>query len=129
MAGRGRNLLFVLGMVMCIAVIAFCIKGTAYSMEKSDDAFASYYRALEKQYIEEVNTTLSGMGYKNSGVMLTKTIDENKERSYTLSINNKMIKSPEEIAEVMEEIWYNNYSSQIGGYSDGSNIRTNISTF
>ena len=128
MSAKIVNLLYLLGLILCGVIISLCFKGTAYSMEKKDVICESYYGTIEKEYVNEVKAILADLGYRNSGVMLNKIIDEEGGRQYTLSINNRYIKSAEEIETAVMNIWYNGYSIQLGGYSDGSDFRTNIST-
>lgn len=127
MTAKLERILYFLGLVLCGIVISLCFKGTAHSMEKNDAACESYYRTIEAEYIKEVKSALTELGYKNSGVMLNRIVNAEGGREYTLSINNKSIKSSEEIEDTVKNIWYNSYSIQLGGYSNGSDFRTNIS--
>lgn len=82
------NLLLV---VIAVIVIAFCIKGTAYSMEKNDGStdMERYYISLEKEYVSEVKAILDSEGYTNAGVMMTKMVSVDGNRDYTLTIHHK----------------------------------------
>lgn len=95
---RMRNKLFTVLTVLLVLVTVFSIKGTAYSMEKkegNDTAMESYYKAVEKEYVEKVKHSLGEMGYATSGVMLTKIVSSNGSREYTVAIHHKRLKDNE----------------------------------
>lgn len=85
--------IFNLVTMVLILIIVFSIKGTAYSMEKTatanDQIMDSYYRALEKEYTDNIKSIANQMGYLNAGIMLTKVVDETGKRVYTLSMHHK----------------------------------------
>lgn len=74
---------------LLIAVIAFCITGTASSMEdKEKRVEESYYQELEERYLQDIKEYLEEAGYRNTGIMLTRTINEEGNREYSISIHN-----------------------------------------
>ena len=79
-----------------VMVIVLSIKGTAYSMEKKivgDAAMESYYKAMEKEYVEKVKHSLGEMGYAASGVMLTKIVSSDGKRDYTVAIHHRRLEA------------------------------------
>ena len=78
--------------VILVLVAAFCICGTVLS--QSDSRYLideKYYRAMEQTYLQEVKTLLAEEGYRNSGVMMTKVIEADGSRSYTVTIHHGRI--------------------------------------
>ena len=78
--------------VILVLVAAFCICGTVLSQSDSQHLIdEKYYRAIEQTYLQEVRTFLEEEGYRNSGVMMTKVIEADGSRSYTVTINHGRI--------------------------------------
>ena len=80
-----------LGSLMAIIIVSFCIKGTAHSMERTDAMVEGYFRQMESEYSTSIRALVNEMGYENAGVMLTKIVDEDGFRDYTLSIHHRRI--------------------------------------
>lgn len=80
------TILFVLGLGMFVS-------GTALSQEeKQVMADEAGLRELEKEYVSEIRTYLTNQGFKNSGVTLTWTMEEDGSRSYEVLLNHKGIR-------------------------------------
>ena len=78
--------------VILVLVAAFCICGTVLSQSDSRHLIdEKSYRAMEQTYLQEVRTFLEEEGYKNSGVMMTKVIESDGSRSYTVIIHHGRI--------------------------------------
>lgn len=107
---RGTMKRFLIGAALLLTsiIIAFCIKGTVYSMDKGERghrAMEEYCRSVEKEYVVNVKKILRANGYENAGVMLTKVFNDDGSRKYTLSINHKRLgKSEERADELKKEI-------------------------
>ena len=89
---RINRLVYIWSSLIGIMIIVFCIKGTAYSMEKSsgiDKAMDSYYHQMEGEYVENIRAILDEYGYQNAGVMLTKIINVEGKREYVLNIHHR----------------------------------------
>jgi|GEM_PF-6365068 len=92
------NGLYTVLTISLILISVLSVKGTAYSMEKQggyDRAMEGYYRTLESEYLSKVKDILSAEGYTNSGVMMTKIIEEGNVRSYTLTIHHRRLGTDE----------------------------------
>ena len=65
-----------------------------------------YYREIEAEYVKEVRFFLNEEGYSNSGVTMTKVIDEEENRSYTMTIHHRGIGNlqQEEQEQLQEEL-------------------------
>ena len=78
--------------VVLILVIAFCISGTVMSQGKNAGRVeARFYRELEQAYVNEVRLFLEERGYENCGITMTKVIEKDGERNYTVTIHHKKL--------------------------------------
>ncbi len=104
--GMKRVIMAVSALVL-IGITAFCISGTVHSSEKVERREREkYYRAIEAEYVKEVRFFLNEEGYSNSGVTMTKVIDEEENRSYTVTIHHRGIGNlqQEEQEQLQEEL-------------------------
>lgn len=88
----GRTACFIVVTVCLILVIAFSITGTVKS--QSREALAaqeSYFREQEKQLAKDIREWLYDKGYRNSGVNLTRVVNADGERIYTVSVHHRAI--------------------------------------
>jgi len=73
-----------------ITVITVSIIGTSNVKATRKQAMTEEsYKEFERKYRDDVKAYLNDLGFKNSGIMLTKVIDENGKRTYTLEIHHK----------------------------------------
>ncbi len=89
MKKTGRFILLTIGLIL---VTTFCITSTV--MSHSNENFKieeSYYRQIEQEYVKDIKRCLQEAGYKNSGVMLTRVVDEKGQRLYTVTIHNEKL--------------------------------------
>ncbi len=94
---KRKNVLMIIMMMAAVIVICFCVTGTVYSKEKhSRKEQEQYYRSVEASYLSAVREWLGRNGYENSGVTMTKVIEEDGNREYTLSIHHRKISNLEE---------------------------------
>lgn len=103
---KGRAVYIILTLVL-ILITTLSIRGTAYSMEKTNmhDSMDPYYKSLENEYTNNVKNLLSELGYSNAGIMLTKVVDVDGNREYTLSLHHKLLSNNNErLNEVTEAI-------------------------
>lgn len=78
--------------VVLIGISVFCMSATAYSRERIERREReSCYRELEAAYVQEIRTFLAGEGYSDSGVMMTRVIDADESRAYTVTIHHRSI--------------------------------------
>ena len=85
----------------------YCVSGTVHSSEKVERREREkYYREIEAEYVKEVRVFLNEEGYSNSGVTMTKVIDEEENRSYTMTIHHRGIGNlqQEEQEQLQEEL-------------------------
>ncbi|MCM1540652.1 MAG: hypothetical protein NC121_05260 [Blautia sp.] len=78
--------------IILVMVTAFCCVGTVMSRtDFSERELELYYRERERQLVEETREYLRRQGYGNSGVMLTRVVDADGSREYTLNIHHSRI--------------------------------------
>lgn len=87
-----NNLTFIVTTIVLIAIIGFFASCTVIS--QSDIGvreMENYYREQEKELLQETKALLTEMGFKNSGVTLTRVVDEEGKREYTFTIHHGKI--------------------------------------
>lgn len=91
--GTKRAIMAISALVL-IGITTLCISGTVHSSEKVERREREkYYRELEAEYVKNVRFFLNEEGYSNSGVTMTKVIDEEENRSYTVAIHHRGIEN------------------------------------
>lgn len=96
--GRGREgVLFMVTTIVLVLIIACCAAGTVYSRNgiyRAEEE--SFYREKERELLRETRSYLSAKGYDNSGVNITRVLDEEGAREYTITIHHGRIDKMEE---------------------------------
>lgn len=89
--------------VLIVLTVAKTAECQSYAAEQNNEA---YYVLLEKEYVEQVRNYLNEAGYSNSGVMLTRVINEEGEREYTMAIHHRRMEklSGEEKEELIQQL-------------------------
>ncbi|MCM1057408.1 MAG: hypothetical protein NC517_07370 [Firmicutes bacterium] len=78
--------------VILVSVAALSFAGTVMCRtDLNDTELEGYYREKEKQLVKDTRAYLSGSGFDNSGVMLTRVLDENGSRTYTVTVHHSKI--------------------------------------
>lgn len=78
---------------------ALCIAGSIKSQAADIlRAREAYYEQLEREYIGQVRNYLAEQGYHNSGVTLSRIVDEEGQRSYRVLIHHSAMSRLEEEA-------------------------------
>jgi len=102
-----KEAVFVMVTVFLVLVLWLFVSETVMSQTEGnitvdEEAFAE----LEKDYVDTTREYLEGKGYRNSGVALTRVVDENGERRYEMVLHHKNLYklSTEEQEKLMEEI-------------------------
>lgn len=92
MERRAGSLGFWAVTIILVIVTAFCCAGTVMSRtDFSERELERYYREREQQLVKEAREYLGQQGYENSGVMLTRVVDADGRREYTLSVHHSRI--------------------------------------
>lgn len=88
---------FTVATIGLIAVIAFLVSATVISQSDiGAQELENYYRQQEKELLQETKEFLTEMGFKNSGVTLTRVVDEEGKREYTFTIHHGKIDKMDE---------------------------------
>ena len=86
------NITFVFVTVLFVMISAFCISQTVSGKEdaeaKEQEAF---YREQENKLLADTRAFLNQEGYYNSGVTLTRVVDSEGSREYTITIHHSRI--------------------------------------
>lgn len=83
---------FTAATVMLVLVAALSFAGTVMCMGKPDYAeLEAYYLEKEAQLVKDTRAYLNGHGFDNGGVMLTRVVDADGSRTYTVTIHHKRI--------------------------------------
>lgn len=99
-----RKIIFTGGLIM-VMVLAFSIK-VKCSTIADEKHTENTYMMMETQLRENVREYLERNGYVDSGIMLTKVIDSDGSREYTLTVHNKRIDNllDEEKQEILSDL-------------------------
>lgn len=89
---RRENIGFILLTACLVLLGAFCITGTVMSQSRpGEQELESYYRAKEKQLVSDTREYLGQNGFSNSGVTLTRVMDTDGVREYTITVHHGKI--------------------------------------
>lgn len=92
MKRRMGNIAFVTATLGLVMIIAFCCRGVAMSRTNlSVQELEGYYQEKERALVEDAREFLSQRGLADSGVMLTRVVDEGGGRQYTLTVHHGRI--------------------------------------
>ena len=84
---------FVTITILLLFITTFSITGTVMSQNKNGRTIdTKYFKALEKQYVDQVREELKEQGYVNAGIAMTWITDGEEMREYTIVIHHRKIK-------------------------------------
>lgn len=91
--------------VFLVLVSALCITGTVMSRSNPGGReIENYYMALEKQLVCDTREYLNKSGFPNSGVTLTRVVNENGMREYTMTVHHgKIDRMDENSRQILKE--------------------------
>ena len=110
-----RNRGFWLVTVLLILVSALSFAGTVMSRTDFDAAeMEGYYREQEKNLERQVRAYIEEQGFENSGIMLTRVIDVDGSREYTIRVHHRELSgmSEEECGRLEEELQKLNFQDE-----------------
>lgn len=82
---------------------ALCVAGSIQSQAAdTQNAREAYYEQLEREYIGRVWAFMEDQGYRNSGVMLSRVVDSDGQRSYKVLVHHGALEKQKE--ETQEEL-------------------------
>lgn len=112
-----------LAAVMLAMAAAMCITGSIRSQAADTlRAQEAYYEQLEREYIGQVRSFLAEQGYRNSGVTLSRIVDEDGQRSYRVLIHHSAISRLDEkaLAELLRQ------AQELGFYVPGCSFAAQL---
>ena len=83
--------IFLLTTIFLVFIIAFSITKTVKSQDSNNKDEERYCDMLEIEYMKSLKLILVENGYYNSGITMTKVIDDINYRKYKVVIHNKNI--------------------------------------
>lgn len=88
---------FVAATILLVTVAAISFAGTVMARMSAGGAEPeSHYREKEQQLVRDTRQELERQGFANSGVMLTRVVEGDGRRSYTVTIHHGEIDRMEE---------------------------------
>ena len=90
---RGKRILGFWVLTICLVLVsAFCITGTVMSRCRPEEQeLENYYREKEKELVRDTRNYLCQAGYQNSGVTLTRVVEVDGSREYTVTVHHGKI--------------------------------------
>lgn len=83
--------------VILVSVAALSFAGTVMCRTDLGSAeLEAYYRKKEEQLVKDTRAYLNRSGFDNSGVMLTRVVDGDGSRMYTVTVHHREIDRLEE---------------------------------
>lgn len=83
----------VIGMLILLAILLWSANGIkVYAKDRAQNDKIEY-QLQEKQFLNKIRAILEENGYENSGITLTKVMDTDGKRKYTVLIHNTDIDS------------------------------------
>ena len=107
MMNSAKNITFIAATIILVLCSAFFITKTVQGQSDTDVLEKEgYYQALEQEYVSEIREYLNEQGFLNSGVTLTRVVDEQGSRDYQVTLHHKYLEmlSEEERQAIFEEI-------------------------
>jgi len=92
MRNTTKNITFIVSTIALILISAFFITKTVRG-EADHERIATekYYQVLEQEYVSEIRAYLNEQGFENSGVALTRVVDEQGGREYQITLHHKYL--------------------------------------
>ncbi len=98
MMKRVQGTIGFMAVTLCLVfVAAFCVVQTVRSQTNiSQEELNEYYRMKEKELVCETRSFLESAGFANSGITLTRIINVEGQREYTMTIHHGKIDKMDE---------------------------------
>lgn len=101
------NVLNIVGVFVVVTAILWCVIGIkANALEKADND-KKQYQMQEVQFKSTIKNCLENMGYENAGITITKIMDEDGGREYTVLVHHKYLdaKDSDKVNKVCAELF------------------------
>ncbi len=113
--GNAEMMRFLTVTIMLVLVIAgLCVETVKCRNDVSAQEMECYYAEKEQELVEETRALLKAEGYENSGVMLTRVVEADGSRCYTLTVHHGRINalSAQEQQELLEKLAELNFEEE-----------------
>ena len=77
--------------LLVMVMVSFSTLTVMGKQKKDAQINDAYHAGLKKEYVGMLREKMDELGYKNAGITMCETVDENGERTYTVSIHHKRI--------------------------------------
>ena len=92
MRSTTKNITFIAATFILILISAFFMTKTVRGQVDHElAACEKYYQVLEQEYVSEIRAYLNEQGFENSGVTLTRIIDEQGIREYQITLHHRYL--------------------------------------
>lgn len=101
-----KDAAFVLFTVLLVLLLAMFVSQTVMSQTKGNITVdEQHFQKLEQEYVKEIRSYMAEQGFQNSGVTLTRVV-ENGERSYEVVLHHKNLAklTKEELEELFVQV-------------------------
>lgn len=96
---RGRRFKFLAATVLLAGIIAFSVVGTVNSqVDIGEKEREQFYLVKEKEFRQDIREFLQQEGYQNSGVTVTRVVEADGTRNYTVTVHHERIDDMDEAA-------------------------------
>lgn len=115
MKRKESKLEFVIVTVLLILFAVLLLGSTAMSMTDADTReLEEYYLEKERQLAGEIRQLLQEEGFDNSGIMVTRVVEEDGSRLYTVTVHHGRIDSMDlsERAKLLERLQALNFTDE-----------------
>jgi len=87
-----KNIVFIMITILFVLISAFFVVGTVQSQSAGKlSVNEEYYLELEREYVREIREYLGAKGFENSGVTLTRVVDEYGNRIYDITLHHRYL--------------------------------------
>lgn len=86
MTGKLQKIIASVFIILIACVLGFSVK--SYAEDLKGKEYRKAVKEKENEYVHEVRVSLEEYGFKNAGVNLTKSYDEDRNVTYELVINH-----------------------------------------
>ena len=120
---RRYNVVKIAGVLLIVAAIFWCAFGIKANAAVKAENDRKEYQLQEIQFKQEIRTCMEDMGYFNSGITVTKIMNENGSRKYNVRVHHQYLDL--ENTDAVNEV----YSALSHIQVQGDNITVNYTIF
>lgn len=88
---RRYNMVKIAGVLLIVVVALWCVFGIKANASVKAENDKAEYQLQEIEFKKEVKDCLENMGYFNSGITVTKIMNEDGSREYSVRVHNQYL--------------------------------------